>query len=34
MKIIRYRERLGGFAIPEQLLEVEGIDTGSSGRIL
>ncbi|MDD2538010.1 MAG: helix-hairpin-helix domain-containing protein [Bacteroidales bacterium] len=27
MKIIRYRERLGGFAIPEQLLEVEGIDT-------
>jgi competence protein ComEA len=25
-KILEYRERLGGFAIPEQLLEIKGFD--------
>jgi DNA uptake protein ComE-like DNA-binding protein len=26
-KIIRYRERLGGFISPEQLLEIDGVDS-------
>ncbi|WP_139657992.1 ComEA family DNA-binding protein, partial [Pseudomonas shirazica] len=26
-KILEYRARLGGFAVPEQLLEIKGFDT-------